>query len=193
MAQARTATRPAARPVAREPDREEVREFSPPAGAVVGLNRKGEKVWLNGNENHSDPFHIPPHIIPQGWSWEWKNYTVLGKEDRQGMAELARNHWEPVMAESIPGVFMPVGDKGPIIVKEMILMERDMRFTQHAMAVEKAKADAAVNGAATQHGLTPVNDGVSVSDRAVKANTFVKRYQENGSDIPRPTHELSIE
>lgn len=194
MAQARAAARqPVEKAAPRHIEREEVIERRPPPGAVVGLNRKGEKVWISGNESHSDPFHIPPHLIPHGWSWEWKNFSVLGQQDKHGMAELQRNHWEPVMTESIPGVFLPVGETGPVIVKEMILMERDLRFTHHALAVEKAKADAAVGVAATQHGLKPINDGVSVTDAAVRANTYVRRHQDSGADIPRPKHELEID
>ena len=85
---------------------------------------KGRHVSRASARSGIDEFQVPPGVIPPGWSWEWKNYTVLGEPNKSYEAELAQVGWEPVMTESYPGVFMPVGAKGAIIVAALAIAAR---------------------------------------------------------------------
>ena len=191
MAKTAEKTQPSAAPAAvAAPAREEVRrpvQHAP--GRAVVLNRAGQPVSRASAVSGVDQFYIPPNIIPPGWSWEWKNHTVLGQADPAYAAELAQVGWEPVMAESFDGVFMPIGHKGPIIRKGMILMERDIRLTQEARMEEKRRADDRVGNALRKHGKldTSGTHGVDTSNRGIApvANKSVI----SGNDLPRPGYE----
>lgn len=71
----------------------------------------------------ADRFYVDPHIIPDGWSYEWKRKTIWGKEDPAHEVELSRQGWEPVPASRHPQM-MPKGNWQTIERDGMILMER---------------------------------------------------------------------
>lgn len=126
-------------------------------GRTVALNRAGKPVQRAAAETGVDEFFIPRHLPPPGWSWEWKEETVLG-EIRQGYAaKLAQVGWEPVMTETYPGIFTPEYDakgspaKGPVRRGGLILMERAMTLTQEAKRDEKRKADERIGSAKSQY------------------------------------------
>jgi len=80
----------------------------------------------------ADIFYIPPDIIPEGWSYEWKEYLVYGKTDPTRQVELARTGWEPVESKRHPEL-MPGDSKEPwILRKGMRLMERPAQITEMA-------------------------------------------------------------
>lgn len=88
----------------------------------------------------NDEFYIDPNIIPDGWSYEWKNKTVLGAEDPAYAVGLARKGWEPVDASRHPEM-MPAGSKDAhILRKGMILMERPAELTDEAKRIENRRA-----------------------------------------------------
>lgn len=61
-----------------------------------------------------DVFYFDQSIVPPGLVYEWKRLEVYGKDDKSYEAELLRRGWSPVMAETHPGYFVPVGNKGHI-------------------------------------------------------------------------------
>lgn len=78
---------------------------------------------------YKDKYYVDPKNIPDGWSYEWKTFTVVGKENPQHMRELQRNHWRPVDARRHPEL-VPTGFAGDtIIVDGMVLMERPAAIT----------------------------------------------------------------
>lgn len=150
--------RAAAREPARDTAREEAANMMPMIpGRAVALNRAGKPIQRAAAETGVDEFAIPPHLPPPGWSWEWKEDTILG-EVRSGMAaKQAQNGWESVMYESYPGIFAPQYDdqgretKGPVRRGGLKLMERSIILTGEAMADEKRKADERVGQAKHQY------------------------------------------
>ncbi len=155
-------------------------------GRVEVVTRSGRVVSRASAVSGVDQFFIPPNIIPPGWSWEWKNYTVAGQRTPEYEAEMAQVGWEPVLAESYPGVFLPEGEKGSIIRKGMILMERPMALTHEARKEEKRRADERVGTALKKHGKldTSGTHGVDVNDRRVAALNSIKRDYEPGANLP---------
>ena len=164
-------------------------------GRAVVVTRSGREVSRASAASGVDQFHIPAGVIPPGWSWEWKNESVLGEPNPAYQAELAQVGWEPVLAESYPGVFMPKEAKGAIRRKGMILMERPEVLTIEARREEKRKADDAVGMSRRKHGAkldTAGTHGVDVNARGVQPS--LKTSIESGANIPRPAYErLPIE
>jgi hypothetical protein len=87
-----------------------------------------------------DNFYIDPAIIPDGWSYEWKRLTVLGKHDPSYEVSVARRGWEPVPVSRHPEM-MPENWSGNSIERDgMILMERPLEITREAQQIERRKA-----------------------------------------------------
>lgn len=166
-----------------------------PDGRVIARTRSGKIVSRTSVGSVLDEFYIPPEIIPPGWSWEWKNETVLGKSDSAYQAKMQQVGWEPVMLEAHPGVFDLAENadgtpkKGPVRRNGMILMERDIRLTQEAQREEKRKADERLGMATKKHTKldTSGTHGVDVNHRGVQQNTYARKSIE--TNIPREPYE----
>lgn len=172
-----------AAPVAREP----VRQTMPVIpGRVVFYNRAGKPIQRAGAETGANEFWIPAHLPPPGWSWEWKEETILG-EIRSGVAaKQAQVGWEPVMAESYPGELMPEFDdrgapvKGPVRRGGLILKERRIEATLEAAADDKRKADEAVGKSKRQYAAGPNTDGTQTAafDKTAQQATYIRQRVE---------------
>lgn len=106
-------------------------------------------------EVYLGPFYIDPRIIPDGWSYEWKTYTVLGKENPSYQVSMAHKGWEAVPRSRHPHL-MPHNHQGETIEREgMMLMERPLEITQEAKARDLRVARAQVRGKEEQLGGSP--------------------------------------
>lgn len=185
---------PAAPQVARQPVRDVRAGIGHNSlGRTVATNRRGEPVTRSSATAGVNQFHVPPEIIPPGWSWEWKTETVAGMPDPAYAAELAQNGWEPVLAESFPGIFMPIDCKGAIRRKGMILMERPMELTLEAQRDEQMRAKERVGNAVRKHSLNAQGaHGVDVNNPAVQRNTYIRTSREV-IDVPAPKYDRTID
>lgn len=92
------------------------------------------------DEDGVDEFYIDPRIIPDGWSYEYKRYTVYGAQDPSYQVALAMKGWQAVPASRHPEL-MPDNHKGATIERKgMVLMERPAVITAEANARELRKA-----------------------------------------------------
>ena len=95
---------------------------------------------LGTMDQGTDEFYIDPRIIPDGWSYEYKRYTVLGLQDPSYQVSIAQRGWEAVPASRHPEL-MPDNYVGQTIERKgMILMERPMEITKEVQDLEKRKA-----------------------------------------------------
>lgn len=163
-APARTATR--AEPEARTPDRS-LHDRGPI------LSRSGQPVALRITGD-MDPFHIPPEIVPDGWTYEWKTKSIYNWEHVQHQVQLGMNGWEPVMAEKHDGMFMPKGYKGPVERGGLVLMERDDRLTAQSRAIDRRKALDPVVNSRQMAGLMAPSAIVDFSHDGARRNTGVR-------------------
>jgi hypothetical protein len=161
---ARTATR--AEPEARTPDRS-----LGDRGPIVSRSGKATSLRITGD---IDPFFVPPEVVPDGWTYEWKTKTVYNWEHVQHQVSLSMNGWEPVPAERHDGMFMPIGHDGPIERGGMILMERDDRLTAQSREIDRRKAMDPVVASRQMAGLMPPSDVVDFSHSAAQRVTGVK-------------------
>jgi hypothetical protein len=98
-----------------------------------------------------DKFFVPPEIIPDGWTYEWKNWTIHNKEDAGYVNGFLRTGWSFVPAKR-PGheIFLPSNWKEDAIIKDqMVLVERPTeicelvksRMLKHAREQVRIKDD----------------------------------------------------
>ena len=85
-----------------------------------------------------------PTKVDQEISFEWKRYEVAGKPDYAEQRSYLDQGWRFVEHQIFPGRFAPPGTTGPVIVKDMVLMERPMRLTVQARNEEIAEATRAM-------------------------------------------------
>jgi len=76
--------------------------------------------------------------------FNWKRYETYGKADYSEQRTYHQQGWRPVLHSHFPGRFAPPGTEGPVIVKDMILMERPMRLTAKARNEEMMAATQAM-------------------------------------------------
>jgi hypothetical protein len=123
-----------------------------------------------------DKFYIDPKEIPDGWSYEWRRNSVLGKDDPSYQVTLAQKGWEPVPADRHPAM-MPKGFKGNTIEREgMILMERPLVITQAASEREYRNARAQVGAKEAQ--LSGVPSGTAPRDNKGDSLVRIKKTYE---------------
>lgn len=142
----------------------------------------------------TDRYAFDRAIIPDGWTYEWKRYSVLGQEDPGYLAELHQVGYTPVPAERHPGKFLPEGFKGNIVIGGMILMERPLDLEKEARAEDKFRADSQVHGSRQQFGLAPRARGFEGPDEhpSARRNSYVRSSVES-VDVPRPKYETNVD
>jgi hypothetical protein len=135
---------------------------------------------LAANPIGTDKFALPSNTEPEGWTYEWKRWTTLNKEDPAYQTELAQAGWEPVPAQRHPGL-MPKNYRGETIEREgMMLCERPTEIVEEAKARDLNEARMQVRsretvlreevpkgGAPRNHakvGVTYGKDGIAVDD-----------------------------
>ena len=109
--------------------RGEIREEDPRTRAA----RRAAEIMEHGSLSAGahDKFHVDASVVPPGWTYEWKFFSTLNKEDESKAMELRRNGWEPVPASRHPDL-MPNGSQSASIIREgMILMERPKEITDY--------------------------------------------------------------
>ena len=121
-----------------------------------------------------DEFYIDASIIPDGWSYEWKRHTLLGREDPSYQVSLARAGWEAVPANRHPEM-MPVGSNSQTIERKgMILMELPKEISDERRARERRKAVDQVRAKEAQLSGTP--DGTLTRDHERVKPRIRKEY-----------------
>lgn len=170
---------------------EAIKSDAPPSAAPVereddprvrAAKRAAElREHLAGNEDNANEFYIDPRIIPEGWSYEYRTLTVLGKEDPSYQVNLARRGWEAVPRSRHPEL-MPTNYTGETIIRSgQILMERPLEITEESKMRDRRNAREQVRGKEIQLGAAPAG----TFDRDNKGNPLasVKKSYES---IPIP-------
>jgi hypothetical protein len=144
-------------PIRENPRTEMPGEFEPPVripvrDAIRPIDDGRER--LRSGASNVNPFEIGDIVRayaptggrrPEGEiDLNWKRYEVYGKRDYAEMRVYEEQGWRAVQHEMFPGRFAPEGTTGPIIVKDMILMERPMRLTIQARQEELDAANRAM-------------------------------------------------
>jgi hypothetical protein len=126
-------------------------------------------MWRQVAVNGEDPYAIDPSLIPDGWIYEWKRYSIYNQVQASYQTSLQRvGKWTPVLKESHDGIFDAPGIKGTIIHEGLVLMAQPKVLNDEAVADEKRAANMAVHRAKTERGLTPANAGTPATPLAAR-------------------------
>lgn len=165
---AQSAERPSLRP---DPKSEDPRERA---------RRRAEQIrdHLGELDEGTDEFYIPPHMIPDGWTYEWKRHTIYNQEDPAYTVQLAREGWDPVPLnrDRDHRAMMPASwSKNTIERKGQILMERPVEITEEMRSIELRRARQQVRVKEQQLSATP--DGTMTRDDPRVAPKIKKNYE----------------
>ena len=125
--------RPSLRPAMREED--------PRARAAARAAQLRDHV--GDLDEGTDEFYVPPSIVPDGWTYEWKRRTIWTQEDPAYTVQLARDGWEevPLNRNAAHQAMMPKGWSGNTIERKgMILMERPTEISDEIRNIELRRA-----------------------------------------------------
>lgn len=122
------------------------------------LKRAQDRVReIRGSGNDLDEYRdrLWAPEAPDGWSYEWKVKTVLGKADPHADMELNRQGWEPVPLSRHPEM-MPPGWSGEYIEQGgLVLHERPAELTEESKARARHEATSIVRNKEQQLGIAP--------------------------------------
>lgn len=126
------------------PNREFSREGPREHDAIRDYQRpeEGERVRSRKGNQAVDPFYVPPELQARypDLSFNWKNHEVYGKIDQADRRMIQDQGWRACPHSMFPGYFAPEGSPGPIIIQDMVLMERPMHLTVEARNEEIGRA-----------------------------------------------------
>lgn len=106
----------------------------------------------------ANPFEIPQDEIPEGSSYEWKRFSIIGQSadhDPFYLASMRRQGWEPVDPRRHPNWVPPGYDKPYILRDGLILMERPIELTNEARAEVEQLSRRQMVEAEQRLGMTP--------------------------------------
>ena len=127
--------------VERPSPRPEVREEDPRARAAARIAQLREHA--HNLDEGTDEFYVPPSLVPDGWTYEWKRHKIWNQEDPAYTVQLARDGWEevPLHRNAAHEAMMPRNWSGNTIERKgMVLMERPSEISDEARAIELRKA-----------------------------------------------------
>lgn len=130
---------------------------------------------LGDLDEGTDEFYVPPDYIPDGWTYEWKAYSVMNEIQSSHIRELERKGWAFVPAARHPDM-VAIGDTGNMILRKgLVLMERPTEIVDEARAIERRRASDQVRAKEAQLAGTP--EGTMTRDHA-KAKPQIKKSYE---------------
>ena len=85
-------------------------------------------------------YYSPPEIIPAGWDYNWKRWSVLNQENPHYINSLRRTGWDFVPASRHPE-YVALGSKEQIIIMDgMVLMERPKEISDYMKSADDERA-----------------------------------------------------
>lgn len=169
----------------------------PTRSAAKVSNRRGAMVEGHNGEvltrrrtQLGDRYAIPPHEIPEGWTYQWNQVTVLNKEVG-GDLIMHENGWRPVPASRHPGRWTAPGASGSIIVDGLRLEERPAALTQEALLEDRSRAKAQIRDQTDSLRLTQKKLPGSREARGRNMGGGMRMEIDPGLDIPLPQHQLA--
>lgn len=130
---------------------------------------------LGDLDEGTDEFYVPPDYIPDGWTYEWKAYSVMNEIQSSHIRELERKGWSFVPASRHPDM-VAIGDTGNMVLRKgLVLMERPSEIVEEARAIERRRASDQVRAKEAQLAGTP--EGTMTRDHA-KAKPQIKKSYE---------------
>jgi hypothetical protein len=140
-----------------------------------------EDHWGGDDRQTADKFKIDPKIVPDGWTYEFRRFTIWGKEDPSYQVELANAGWDPVPAYRHPEMMPPKYEGATIDREGQRLMERPTVITDKAKARDLSQARQQVGDKEAQ--ITGQKIGAFDEN---KGATMIRRSREATLPMPIP-------
>lgn len=88
----------------------------------------------------TDEFYFPTSMVPDGWTYDWKRWSVLNQEDPHYQTGLRQMGWDYVPASRHPEM-MPLNSTDKFIMRKgLVLMERPAEITEMVKKRDLKKA-----------------------------------------------------
>ena len=158
-----------------------MREDDPRARAAARAAQLREHI--GDLDEGTDEFYVPPSMVPDGWTYEWKRRTIWNQEDPAYTVQLARDGWEevPLTRDSAHKAMMPKNWSGNTIERKgMILMERPKEISDEIRNIELRRARQQVRIKESQLSGTP--EGTLSRDADPRVRPQIKK----SFDMPIP-------
>ena len=108
-------------------------------------------------DDATDKFYIPPHLIPDGWTWEWKVWTVYNQENPTEISALLRAGWEFVeMKPEYADLVGPDYNQKRIFREGQVLMEVPTEVYEEFKSRDRRRAGLQVRQKEEQVAQSPV-------------------------------------
>ena len=148
-----------------------------PDDSIARAKQRAEELrgHLGDVVDGTDDFYIPPDVIPDGWTYEWKRHSIYGAEDPTYQVALLRSGWTNVPSSRHPEMMPHNTSSQTILRKGMILMECPKEIIDERKDFELRKARQQVRTKEQQLAGTP--DGTLTRDHAEARPKIKKSYE----------------
>lgn len=119
---------------------------------------------LGDLDEGTDEFYVDPHSIPDGWTYNWKRFSVYEQEDTGNQLKVKRDGWTAVPVERHPEMMASNTDMKIIMRKGMVLMECPTEIVEERKRIDLKRARDQVRYKEAQIAGTP--DGTMTRDHA---------------------------
>lgn len=130
---------------------------------------------LGDIDEGTDEFYIDPESIPDGWTYEWKTFSIYNQEQGTYIMQMRREGWEPVPASRHPQMMHKGAANDPIMRKGMILMECPTEIVEERRRLQIKAARDQVRFKEAQLAGTP--DGTMTRDHAKVRPSIKKGFE----------------
>lgn len=132
------------------------------------------------SDGERDRYYIPPELIPDGFSVEWKRIEFLGKPDKKNIVQIENAGWRPAPSDMFRAI-LPSGYSQPFVEdgEGMALYIRPMKFTEEAVREGYNTATQKVK----DYENSTMNKVSAHKDIPTKVHAFSKSY-EKGIPVP---------
>lgn len=121
---------------------------------VMGRDTSARK--RKRGDSTGDWSFVPPDLIPEGYTVEWKNTHIYGQPVPPDYhIDLRNQGWEPASMHQFGPMMPDTWEKTTIERRGQILMIRPKELTDEARAEDRAAANEQIRGKLQQVGLAP--------------------------------------
>lgn len=125
-------------------------------------NDPKRKSRIRYDDESEDRLYVPPHLIPEGFTVEYKRHSILLQPEKvSNIIHLQQQHWQYVSIKAMPqfAELMPMGYSGDTIERDgVILMIRETYLCEEAHQDDYDKAREQVDQKTKQLGGAGANE-----------------------------------
>ncbi len=122
-------------------------------GRDTAVRQSAVKKQRRSKLDTEDELYINQKEIPDGFTVEWKRYSIHGKVDQEWLLNLERDGWEPAQPKDFPSRVGKSFTGNTVTHKDLILMIRPKELTEEAKHEDRTNAVMQVRNKMQELGL----------------------------------------